>query len=191
MTRSLIPQKLRVRGRSISAPRYTSSAMISVPVCSQRWTMRAMASSERNAAGRVVGIREVEQACRGRHGALELVPSPAPSPHPAGAGTAARSRRGCARRRHLHVVRQLHRDGVAGTELAQRDQIVRFRRAVGDLDVIDRRAGISAAMTARGARSCRSTGCSRAAGRGRPRDRTPSRRSSRSVCGRTPLSLMS
>ena len=43
---------------------------------------------------------------------------------------------------HLHVVRHLHRDLVARPQLAQRDQVVRFRRAVGHLDVIDAASGI-------------------------------------------------
>src|SRR3972149_10210046 len=46
MTRSLMPQKLFVRGREISAPRYTSSDSSHVPVASHRATVRVMASSE-------------------------------------------------------------------------------------------------------------------------------------------------
>ena len=56
ITLSLIPQKLRVRSPSSSAPRYTSSARSHVFISSQRRTIRRIASSESTAPDGLLGF---------------------------------------------------------------------------------------------------------------------------------------
>src|SRR5262245_13045375 len=44
--------------------------------------------------------------------------------------------------RHLHVIGRLHRHHVARLDLTQREQVIRLRCAVGDLDLVDGRPWI-------------------------------------------------
>ena len=91
----------------------------------------------------------------------------------------------------LHVVGDFEGHLVALAQQRQRQQVIGFRGAVGDFDVVRRGARVDARPAPRAAGWCRWTGCSPAACRGWPSRSSPISPSSRRVTGRTPLSLMS
>ncbi len=125
-------------------------------------------------AGRVIRIRQIEEAGLWRDGVLELLPVRLPAfvrPQSKGPHVRTEASRHAP---HLHVVGQLHRDHVAGLNLAERDQVVCFRRAVGDLDLVD-----AGAVVERRDPLAQLDGAVRLAvaerfDRGRPRGRIPS-----------------